>query len=145
MLRFLLAATLATHVAVKDTIWWRTEGAVVVQLSSTCSMVLSDRNDAAILTWNKAGAESVAFGVEFPLDPYPHIAVRIGETPLEVSKQVAGNGILLVPTKQPLADLLRNATEITVAVPNHPIRISVNQQKMPALLSALDKCRAAIK
>jgi|SRR5882672_7953099 len=139
-LNFLL---IATPVAERQIVWWRTPGGMVVQSDNLCSMAFTQQSDMAIISWDKESIESVAFATKEPLTDQPAL-VRIDDTIIgEIT--MTSNGIAILLTARPLDDLLRDATQITADIPDHPFIIPIDHNRMAALLTARDKCRSALR
>jgi hypothetical protein len=143
-----------------ETDWWRTDGAAVVQYSlageDACSLFLYDRDRAVILTWGKAGTREISFnnsGWSFQANQPIAVAVQIGATWLGSSVSgdppkltaSASREQLSVPLVQPVAGLLRDATQIIVKLPDRKMSVDVDRRKMPKLLKAVGRCRRALK
>jgi hypothetical protein len=144
-----------------ETDWWRTNGAAVVQHrtaldEAACSLFVYNKDYAAVVTWGKASAREISFyhsDWQFGADQPISVAVRLGESWLGAPAPqnpphltaTAVQGRLSVPVSQPVEDLLRNATRITVQLADHEASIDVDRPKMPALLAAVDRCRATLK
>ncbi|MGA8197037.1 MAG: hypothetical protein WB902_27165 [Acetobacteraceae bacterium] len=144
-----------------ETDWWRTTGAAVVEHrtaldEAACSLFVYNKDDAAVVTWGKTGAREISFyhsDWQFGTDQPISVAVRLGEAWLGAPAPqnpphlmaIAVQGRLSVPVSQPVEDLLRNATRITVQLADHETSIDVDRPKMPALLAAVDRCRATLK
>jgi hypothetical protein len=144
-----------------ETDWWRTNGAAVVQHpygvgEAACSLFLYNREDAAVITWGKSTAKEISFyddNWRFPAKQPVSVAVRLGEfwlgapaaqTPPHLTAS-ADQGRLSVPVNEPVEILLRTATRITVQLTDHETSIDVDRPKMPALLAAVERCRASLK
>ncbi len=144
-----------------ETDWWRTSGAAVVQHlyrsgEIACSLFLYNKNDAAVVTWGKTTAKEISFyddNWRFPADQPVSVAVRLGEfwlgapaaqTPPHLMAS-ADQGRLSVPVNEPVENLLRSATRITVQLTDQETSIDVDRPKMPALLAAVERCRASLK
>jgi hypothetical protein len=148
MLGIILAATfalIADQVA-DQAVWWRSAGGLVVQGSNICSVVLTEQKDMAILSWDKQDAQSIAFAAAEPIADRSPVIVRIDANIVGETSINSNGAIILVLTRGlPIDDLLREATQISAESPEHPFVISINHSKMPQLLAALDKCRAALR
>jgi len=129
-----------------DTVWWRTKGATVVQTKNVCSLYIYDNERAAIFTWNKNGTESVAIDdSRLHLDGVIVADIQIGDTWLEGRQAIGERTMIAMQIEQPIVDLLRNATQLTVIVPNDQIVINLTPEKMPPLLTAVGKCQAVLR
>lgn len=144
-----------------ETDWWRTDGAAVVEYGNAvggtvCSLFLYNGNEAAVVTWGKTSAKGISFyddSWRFQPNQPVSVAVRVGATWLGDSSgrgapnlmAVADQRQLSVPISQTMEDLLQNAAHITMLSGSIEISIDVDQQKMPALLRAVERCRAALK
>ena len=140
LLNFILAVM---PVADKQIVWWRTAGGLVIQGDNVCSMVLTQQNDMAIISWDKESIESVAFAAKEPLVDQSAM-VRIDDTIIGETN-LTSNGIAVLLTARPLDDLLRDATVISGDFAEHPIVIAIDHARMVALLTARDKCRTALR
>jgi hypothetical protein len=144
-----------------ETDWWRTNGAAVVQHpyragETACSLFLYNKDDAAVVTWGKTTAKEISFyddSWRFQSNQPVSVAVRLGEfwlgapaaqTPPHLMAS-ADQGRLSVPVNEPVENLLRTATRITVQLAGQETSIYVERPKMPALLSAVERCRASLK
>jgi hypothetical protein len=169
MTNHLLAVIVAASVIVSsspaecasETDWWRTKGAAVVEHQyrdggNACSLFIYNRDDAAVVTWGKANAREISFyddNLRFPANQTVPVAVRFGEswlgapsvqTPPHLMAS-ADQGRLSVPVNEPVENLLRHATQITVLLTDQETSIDVDRPKMPALLAAVERCRATLK
>jgi hypothetical protein len=155
-----IASSSPAHCA-SETDWWRTNGAAVVQHpygvgETACSLFLYNRDDAAVITWGKTTAKEISFyddNWRFQANQPVSVAVRLGDswlgaqtarTPPHLSAS-ADQGRLSVPVNEPVENLLRTATRITVQLTNQETSIDVDRPKMPALLAAVQRCRAKLK
>jgi hypothetical protein len=144
-----------------ETDWWRTNGAAVVQhryrdSETACSLFLYNKDDAAVVTWGKATAKEISFyddNWRFQTNEPVPVAVRLGEswlgapdakTPPHLMAS-ADQGRLSVPVNEPVENLLRTATRITVQLTDQATSIDVDRPKMPALLAAVERCRENLK
>jgi hypothetical protein len=57
----------------------------------------------------------------------------------------ADQGRLSVAVDEPVEDLLRTATRITVRLTDQEASVDVDRPKMRALLAAVERCRATLK
>ncbi|HZC96662.1 MAG TPA: hypothetical protein VE267_11150 [Bradyrhizobium sp.] len=144
-----------------ETDWWRTNGAAVVQHQSgdsgtACSLFLYNKDDAAVVTWDRTAVREISFydsGWRFAADQPVPVAVRLGDSWLGAPGEQApphlmasaDQGRLSVPVTEPVENLLRNAARITVRVTDQETSIDVDRPKMPALLAAVERCRATLK
>jgi hypothetical protein len=144
-----------------ETDWWRTNGAAVVQHpyrvgEAACSLFLYNKDDAAVITWGKATAKEISFydgNWRFQSDQSVSVAVRLGEFWLGTQTAhppphllaSAEQGRLSVPIDQPVENLLRTATRITVQLTDQETSIDLDRPKMPTLLAAVERCRATLK
>ena len=144
-----------------ETDWWRTNGAAVVQHEyrdggTACSLFLYNRDDAAVVTWDKAAVKEISFydgNWRFAANQAVPVAVRLGNSWLgtptaQAPPQLmasADQGRLSVPVTEPVENLLRNAARITVQVTDRETSIDVDRPKMPALLAAVERCRAMLR
>ena len=141
--------------------WWRTPGAAVVEHThgvgeTACSLFFYDRDYAAVVTWSKGDAKEISFydsNWRFQGDHPVSVAVRVGETwlggPADRSPPhllaSADQERLTIPISEPVENLLRNAQRITVQLADSERSIDVNHHRMPTLLRAVNRCRAALK
>jgi hypothetical protein len=72
------------------------------------------------------------------------LGAQTAQTPPHFSAS-ADQGRLSVPVDEPVENLLRTATRITVQLTNQETSIDVDRPKMPALLAAVQRCRANLK
>jgi hypothetical protein len=144
-----------------ETDWWRTNGAAVVEHRNSggeaaCSLFFYNKDDAAVVTWGKANAKEISFydnDWRFQANQPVSVAVRLGENWLGGPANqnpphliaYADQARLSVPVKEPMEALLRNATRISVKLADHETSISVDRPKMPALLTAVERCRSILK
>lgn len=132
------------NIADKQIIWWRSSGGVVVQDSTTCSLVLAGQRDMVIISWDKESIESIAFtGPESVTDQTPAF-VRIDSTVIGETN-LNSNGIAILLTGRDIDDLLRDASQISADITEHPFVIPINHSKIDGLMAARDKCRAALR
>jgi hypothetical protein len=141
--------------------WWRTSGAAVVEHlykagGMVCSLFLYNQAQAVVVTWGKTDAKEVSFYDEhwqFQTNQPVSAVVRIGTTWLGESSDrgppivmaVGGPGRLSVPLSQSVESPLRTAAQITMLSGSSKMDIDVDRRKMPALLKAVKRCRAALK
>jgi len=131
-------------VADKQIVWWRSAGGLVVQGANICSMVLTEQRDMVIISWDKASTESIAFTGAEPITDDTPALVRIDATVIgEIN--VNSHGIAILLTGRDIDGLLRDAGQISADIPQHPFVIPIDHSKIEALLSARDKCRAALR
>jgi hypothetical protein len=144
-----------------ETDWWRTGGAAVVEYRATqgetaCSLFLYTDDRAAIVTWGRSGAKEISFedrGWQFTTDQPIAVAVRVGDAWLgdpagdDRLRLVASvrQEQLSVPLGQPVEGLLRSAAKVTVRLPDREMSVDVDRRKMPALLSAVERCRSTLR
>jgi hypothetical protein len=158
-----LAIALWSHSAecARETDWWRTAGAAVVEHQegnneTVCSLFFYNNDNAAVVTWGKAQVRDISFydqNWRFSDDQQIPVAVRIGETwlghttdrsrPYLVAS--ADQERLSVPIQAPAEELLRNTPQITVQLGDRELSVGVARGKMPALLKAVERCRAVLK
>jgi hypothetical protein len=144
-----------------ETDWWRTNGAAVVQhryrdSETACSLFLYNKDDAAVVTWGKSTAKEISFyddNWRFPANQSVPVAVRLGEswlgapdakTPPHLMAS-ADQGRLSVPVNEPVENLLRTSTRISVQLTDQETSIDLDRPKMPALLAAVQRCRENLK
>ena len=155
-----VVSTGAAHAA-SETDWWRTNGAAVVEYrpaadEPACSLFIYNKEYAAVVTWEKAGPRDISFyhsDWQFASDRPVSVAVRLGDFWLgpTVAQSpprlvaMAEQGRVSVPVNEPVEDLLRNASRITVQLADHETSIDVDRPKMPVLLAAVNRCRAALR
>jgi len=132
------------NVADKQIVWWRSAGGLVVQDANICSMVLTEQRDMAIISWDKESTESVAFTGAEPITDETPALVRIGSTVIGETN-VTSHGIAILLTGRNLDGLLRDASQISADIAQHPFVIPIDRSKIEALMSARDKCRAALR
>jgi hypothetical protein len=168
-LRYSLAAILAATVialpgpaeCASETDWWRTNGAAVVEHrnrlgEAACSLFFYNTSDAAVVTWGKSDTKEISFydsDWRFQANQPVSVAVRLGDTwlggPADQNPPhlvaYADQERLSVPVSEPMENLLRNATRISVQMADHVTSIDVERPKMPALLAAVERCRAVLK
>lgn len=137
--------------ATAEIVWWRTQGAAVVQADRLCSLYIYNATQAAIVAWTKEGPQSIAFN-----DQRQHfenqsllVMVRIGDAK-SITDVASGNGSMvtmpITESDETIRNLLQTATQISGSIPpDYEITITLNRQRMPALLMAVDKCRAVLR
>jgi hypothetical protein len=157
----LMLASTSPAYAAAETDWWRTNGAAVVEYrtgsdEAACSLFLYNKENAAVVTWKKSGPEDISFyhsDWQFETDHPLSVGVRLGDfwlgsaaahDPPQLTA-IADQGRLSVPVNEPVDGLLRNASRITVQLADHETSIDVDRPKMPVLLAAVNRCRAALK
>ncbi|HET7880334.1 MAG TPA: hypothetical protein VFL55_05570 [Acetobacteraceae bacterium] len=140
--------TLLTTAA--DTIWWwRTEGGAVMQIGSACTLVSYSPSQAFLVSWNQNSDETIGLQDErFKFDNEQFtVAVRINGSALSGNLTGSGNGNMLTVPVSPIDSLLPRAAEVQVQLANahtdSAVTVPVNTAKMPTLLAAVAKCRAA--
>src|SRR5690349_10813797 len=136
-----------------ETVWWRTTGAAVIQLTPhDCSLFNYNNNQAVIVTWNADGSESLA--VQDSQYQYDNmelaVLVALGNKPLDGNLTGIGEGnIVTIDLPQPIDDQLRSAATVEVQLANVQVdqvfQFTLAKQKMPALLTAVSKCRATVR
>jgi hypothetical protein len=136
-----------------ETVWWRTTGAAVIQLTPhDCSLFNYNNNQAVIVTWNADGSESLA--VQDSQYQYDNmelaVLVALGNKPLDGNLTGIGEGnIVTIDLPQPIDDQLRSAATVEVHLANVQVdqvfQFTLAKQKMPALLTAVSKCRATVR
>jgi len=105
-----------------ETIWWRTTGAAVIQLTPhDCSLFNYNNNQAVIVTWNADGSESLA--VQDSQYQYDNmelaVLVALGNKPLDGNLTGIGEGnIVTIDLPQPIDDQLRSAATVEVHLAN---------------------------
>jgi len=155
-----VVSTGAAHAA-SETDWWRTNGAAVVEYrpaadEPACSLFIYNKDYAAVVTWEKAGPKDISFyhsDWQFRSDGPVSVAVRLGDFWLGPTvaqdpprlAAIADQGRLSVPVNEPVEDMLRNASRITVQLADRETSIDVDRPKMPVLLAAVNRCRAALR
>ena len=136
-----------------ETVWWRTTGAAVIQLTPhDCSLFNYNNNQAVIVTWNADGSESLAVqDSQYQYDNMEFaVLVALGNKPLDGNLTGTGEGnIVTIGLPQPIDDQLRNAATVEVHLANVQVdqvfQFTLAKQKMPALLRAVSQCRAIIR
>ena len=117
-----------------------------------CSLFNYNSNQAVIFNWHADGSETLAVqDAQFQFQDSEFAAVvEIDDQPLVGNLVGHGSGnIVTIALDQPVDDRLRSATTVMVHLANVEIdqvfRFDLATQKMPALLTAVGKCRAVIK
>ena len=136
----------------KQTVWWHTSGSAVMKLDNACSLFIYNKDQAAIVSWQADGSEMLAFQdqqLHFQDNDRLAVAIRIDDHFLTGDLVGSGSGnILTVPLAAPIDGFLPEAKEIEVKMAKAGIdterTISVDTAKMPALLRAVEKCRAVL-
>ena len=144
-----------------ETDWWRTNGAAVVEHrnrlgEAACSLFFYNKTDAAVVTWGKSDAKEISFydsDWRFQANQPVSVAVRLGDTwlggPADQGPPhliaYADQERVSVPINQPMENMLRNATRISVQLADHVTSIDIERPKMPALLAAVERCRSILK
>jgi hypothetical protein len=136
-----------------ETVWWRTTGAAVIQLTQhDCSLFNYNNNQAVIVKWSANGSESLAVqDSQYQYDNMEFaVLVELGNKPLDGNLTGTGEGnIVTIDLPQPIDDQLRSAATVEVHLANvqvdHVFQFTLAKQKMPALLTAVSKCRAIIR
>lgn len=147
-----MLVTMTDMAQAKETVWWHTSGGAVMQLDNACSLFMYNKEQAAIVSWQTDGSEMIAFqDKEFRFQNGDRLAVAIRIDDHFLSGNLVGSGkgnILEVPLAAPIDDFLPEAKEIEIKMANANIdtekTVQVNTAKMPALLSAVEKCRAMV-
>lgn len=141
--------------------WWRTPGAAVVEShdvpqGAICSLFLYNRNAAAVVTWASNDSTDISFYNDdwhFVPNQQLSVAVRVGSAwlgegaandPAPLTATTAADHFSVV-VQQPLELLLRNANKVTAKLADREMSVSVVPERMPKLLHAVHRCRAAIK
>ena len=147
------------------TVWWRTVGAEVIEHHTetgarACSLVLHHSDNVLMFMWPQHGQPTL-----FVRHPGWHFGDQQGATDLQINVGNAGRGPGLgdgVTTQLPAADfqdwvraqldqtlaqVLPTEDEIRVALPGgqfSPVSFSIDQERMPAVMRGLDKCKTAL-
>src|ERR1044072_4413447 len=123
MFRALFAiALIITSNASAETVWWRTTGAAVMQLTPhDCTLFNYNDNRALMVNWNADGSESLA--VQDSENKYDDmqsaVLVAFGDQPLKGNLLGTGEGnIVNIGLAQPIDDQLRQARTVQVHLAN---------------------------
>jgi hypothetical protein len=142
-----------TFPAAADTTWWHTRDAAVIGRTHICSLYIYNNVQAVVISWDENGAETLAFQdrrqFHFADNEPVVVTIHIDNTLLSADIGYGDHDLVIVPIQQ-IDDLLPTVNEIsatlaTAAMDSIDITMAVNTEKMPTLLSALSKCRAAMK
>lgn len=152
LIPILLGATLlAPIVPAADTTWWRTDGAAVLQTDQTCSLFFYTNDTAAIFSWTTT-SERISFQSQsFRFDPDDQVAVvvRFDDQILPGNLTGTGDGNMLTVPADHLEDRLPHAHRLDIQFANgivdSEVSMSLNPSKMPALLTAVAKCRHMLR
>jgi hypothetical protein len=121
-----------------------------------CSLFFYSKDYAAVVTWGKANVREISFydqNWQFPEDRPVPVAIRVGDDwlgdaaarnpPYLIAS--ADQERLSVPIQAPVEELLRKTPRITVLLRDNEVSIGVERGKMPALLKAVERCRAVLR
>ena len=155
MFRYLLCGALLvapTSASATDTVWWRTDGAVVMQQMNECLLYFYTKERAAIFTWRADGSETIAFQDDrFHFgDEHFTVGMRIDDHYLTGDLVGDGtDGLLIVALPHPIDQLLPHASEVQIRAANdkfdYDVTVPLLTAKIPALLTAVGKCRTVLK
>ncbi len=140
----------------KQTVWWRTDGAAVIGFDHDhCSLFLYRADSAFVFTWFASWS---VLEVETRQRDHPQggavpAAVQIGETwlgqpqqPGALNLQASGGGALLtIPLHSPVEPLLAQARQVTLRLADTEQQLTVPHDRMPELLKAADQCRKFLR
>lgn len=146
------------------TIWWRTQGAEVVEHRTgagkrACSLLIYHDDDALLFQWRKDKDPSL-----FIKHPGWHFGDRKGTAKVEIDAGRATSGAnpggvslqlavinhrdwIRARLDRPIADLLPSEREITVDFPDGQasgVSFPIDGSRMPAIMRGVQNCRAAV-
>ena len=152
LIAFMVAAAAGQMAPDNQTVWWRTNGAVVVGFhkSDDCSLLLyhASEDQGLAITWGKQSyeVELVDFGKQFESAP---AAIQIGNTwlndPGRLDARATGDGHALtvaLPTSP--ESLISSADHVTIKLQHMETTLPLPHAKMPALMAAVGRCRRSL-
>ena len=142
------------------TIWWRTEGAQVVETHDdagvrTCSLIMDRGGDAVVLRWRQNGATSIYVkhqGWQFG-DHEGALPVQIQVGGVQLGTGAAGldavdyKDWIMAPVDQPVTEGLRVGDAIRVAFPDGRttgISLPIDRGRIVAVVRAVQHCQQVI-
>jgi hypothetical protein len=144
----------------KQTEWWHTSGAAVIEHESgdgppACSLFLYDQRQATIVTWHADDRKEIIFNDaswQLPVHQLVPIAVRIGKAwlgdPPDPGRPnltaSTDRQLVSVSVQQPIEDILRDATSIAATMPDRALSMAINHRNMLRSLAAVHRCRATL-
>jgi hypothetical protein len=150
-LKLLALLGLSAALAANDqTVWWRTEGGTVIQLhrNQQCALFLYDNEHGVAVSWTRDGTERL--GVQ---DDDLHLVdgesvamtARIDDTSIGLISPNGVEGYASAQLSQPIEPALREGRKITFKVGDRTVQFPLSHGKIPAMLAAVQKCRAQLK
>jgi hypothetical protein len=149
-------AAVAQHARERD--WWREKGAAVVEHGyarneAACSLFLYNKDQAVVVTWGDTDVKEISFfDKEWHFQEGQTVAVdvQVGDTWLHrtVAPGLMGSANqdqVSVPVEQPLKDLLRKATQISMKLADRTMSITIESRRMSARLRAVKRCRGMLR
>lgn len=146
------------------TVWWRTEGAEVIEHHTdggarACSLVLHRADNVLLFVWTQHESPTL-----FVRHPGWNFGDQEGATDVQIDVAAGhgaqrANGVTTeLPAEnyqdwirarldQTMADILPTEGEIRVQFPGNqfsPVSFPINQDRMPAVMRGLDKCKTAL-
>ena len=147
------AAILASSLLqpVGSTIWWRTEGAEVIQEAdqNACALFVFQQKDAVGFMWDRdAFTGIVFFNLQWNFRPSEtRVAISIGREWISASRDVdwfkatEQQNILAVPIRYyPVENLLGRANSVMLRHDGADFSLPLDRTKMPKLLTAVIEC-----
>jgi hypothetical protein len=152
------AAVLATTLLqpVSETIWWRTDGAEVMQEAdqNVCVLFSFQQKEAVGFFCENAGLTSIVFfNEQWNFAPSETtVAVRIGNNWISENggidwfRATEKKNAIMVPVRyDPVDSLLSNATSISLRRQDAEFNLPLDKTRMPKLLEAVATCRKHLK
>jgi hypothetical protein len=152
------SSALAQHSRHRD--WWHEKGAAVVEHDyarneTACSLFLYNKDQAVVVTWGYMGVKEICFFDKewhFQTSQPVAVDVQVGDTWLHAPVDPGAPGLMgsanqdqvSVPVQQPLEELLRKATQISVKLGDRTMSINVENRRMAARMRAVERCRGML-
>ncbi len=138
------------------TVWWRTQGAEVVEHRTdagekACSLVMYHDDDVLLFMWRKDAQPSL-----FVEHPAWRFGEREGVAKAEIAVDRTSAAQLLavdyrdwirIRLDQPIADLLPRERQITINFPNGQasgVSFPIDRSRMPGIMRGVRRCRDAL-
>jgi hypothetical protein len=153
------SSAVAQHSRHRD--WWHEKGAAVVEHEyarneTACSLFLYNKDQAVVVTWGYTDAKEISFFDKewhFQTSQLVAVDVQVGNTWLHGPVDPGAPGLMgsanrdqvSVPVQQPLEELLRKATRISVKLADRAMSINVESHRMAARMRAVERCRGVLQ
>lgn len=145
-----------TAAEMKQTVWWRTDGAAVIGFDHDhCSLFLYRSDSAFVFTWFASWSvlEVETQHQQKSTAATVPAAVQIGDTwlgqpqqPGALNLKASGSGALLtIALHEPVAPLLAQAHQVTLRLSDAEQQLTIPHDRMPELLKAANDCRKYLR